>query len=65
MTTALDDWAPEDSTGASERMSSARGTFPLGPVPELLFKLYFNGMSQCILFNNVFLLRSAYSKNIQ
>ena len=37
MTTALDDWAPEDSTSSSEQMSSARGMFPLGPVPELLF----------------------------
>ena len=36
MTTALDDRAPEDSTGAPEQMSSTRGMFPLGPVPEIL-----------------------------
>ena len=37
MTTSLDDQAPEDSTGAPEQMSSTRGMFPLGPVPERLF----------------------------
>ena len=37
MTTALDDRAPENSTGAPEQMSSTRGMFPLGPVPERLF----------------------------
>ena len=48
MTTSLDDQAPEDSTGAPEQMSSTRGMFPLGPVPERLFKLDFIDTSQYI-----------------
>ena len=37
MTTALDDRAPEDSTGAPEQMSSTTGMFPLGSVTEQPF----------------------------
>ena len=48
MTTALDDRAPEEGTGAPEQMSSDHRMFPLGPVPERLFYLDFNGTSQNI-----------------
>ena len=37
ITESPDDQAPEDSTGAPEQMSSTRGMFPLGPVPEQPF----------------------------
>ena len=54
MTTALDVQAPEDSTGAPEQMSSTRGMFPLGPVPEQPFNYILMVLVNVFHFNCYF-----------